>query len=264
MPDTQDRLWLRAFHAVAAAWRARFTPLVVGVTGSIAAYKAVELVRTFVTAGAVVRVVMTDAAQRFVTPLTFQSVTGRPARLDLWGDEAHVIHVGLAESADLMLIAPATAQTLAKLAHGLADTVDVFFDNVGGETLDTVLSLVNLRARIVVCGFISQYNATEPYGVKMFRSILVNRLKVQGMIVFDWLERYPEANQALLELVLSGKLKTRESVVDGIENAPKGLVGLLMAVIVLASMSSTASELNALGTTSTPARFFPSSRTSGM
>jgi hypothetical protein len=105
--------------------------------------------------------------------------------------------------------------------------VDADFENVGGEVLDTVLRLMNLRGRIALCGLISDYNAKEPYGVKMFRSILVNRLKVQGMIVFDWLQRYPEANQALLELVLGGKLKYRESVVDGIENAPKGLIGLL-------------------------------------
>jgi NADPH-dependent curcumin reductase CurA len=105
--------------------------------------------------------------------------------------------------------------------------VDAYFENVGGEILDTVLRLMNLRGRITICGLISDYNAKEPYGVKMFRSILVNRLKVQGMIVFDWLQRYPEANQALLDLVVGGKLKYRESVVEGLENAPKGLIGLL-------------------------------------
>jgi NADPH-dependent curcumin reductase CurA len=105
--------------------------------------------------------------------------------------------------------------------------VDANFENVGGEILDTVLRLMNVRGRIAVCGLISDYNAKEPYGVKTFRSILVNRLKVQGMIVFDWLQRYPEANRALLDLVLGGKLKYRESVVQGIENAPKGLIGLL-------------------------------------
>lgn len=105
--------------------------------------------------------------------------------------------------------------------------VDVYFDNVGGETLDTLLRLMNFRGRIVVCGLISDYNATEPYGVKMFRSILFNRLKVQGMIVFDWFERYGEANAALLALVLAGKLKYRESVLEGIESAPRGLIGLL-------------------------------------
>jgi len=105
--------------------------------------------------------------------------------------------------------------------------VDACFENVGGEILDTVLRLMNVKSRIAICGLISDYNATEAYGVKMFRSILVNRIKVQGMIVFDWLERYPEGNQALLELVVAGKLKTRESVLEGIENAPKGLIGLL-------------------------------------
>jgi NADPH-dependent curcumin reductase len=105
--------------------------------------------------------------------------------------------------------------------------VDVYFENVGGPILDTLLRLMNLRSRIIVCGLISDYNSTESYGVKMFRSILVNRIKVQGMIVFDWQERYPEANQALLELVTAGKLKYRESILEGLERAPKGLIGLL-------------------------------------
>jgi NADPH-dependent curcumin reductase len=105
--------------------------------------------------------------------------------------------------------------------------VDGYFENVGGETLDTLFRLMNVRSRITVCGLISEYNATEPYGVKMFRSILVNRIKVQGMIVFDWFDRYAEANKALLELVSAGKLKYRESVLEGIEKAPAGLIGLL-------------------------------------
>jgi len=105
--------------------------------------------------------------------------------------------------------------------------VDALFENVGGEIFDTTLRLMNLRGRITICGLISDYNAKEPYGLKNFRAILVNRLTVRGMIVFDWLERYPEANRDLIELVLAGKLKTRESVVEGLENAPKGLIGLL-------------------------------------
>lgn len=105
--------------------------------------------------------------------------------------------------------------------------VDAYFENVGGVILDTMLRLMNVKSRIAVCGLISDYNAAEPYGVKMFRSILVNRIKVQGMIVFDWVDRYPEASQALLALVNDGRFKYRESVVKGIENAPKGLIGLL-------------------------------------
>ena len=105
--------------------------------------------------------------------------------------------------------------------------IDCYFENVGGTILDTVLRLMNVKSRIAVCGLISDYNATESYGVKMFRSILVNRITVRGLIVFDWLERYPEGNQALLQLAAAGKLKTRESVLQGIEQAPKGLIGLL-------------------------------------
>jgi NADPH-dependent curcumin reductase len=78
-----------------------------------------------------------------------------------------------------------------------------------------------------VCGMIADYNATEPYRVKNLRAVLVNRLKIQGMIVFDWKERYGEALKALGGYYAAGKLKTRESVVEGLTNAPQGLVSLL-------------------------------------
>jgi NADPH-dependent curcumin reductase CurA len=105
--------------------------------------------------------------------------------------------------------------------------VDVAFENVGGEILDTLLRQMNLYSRIVVCGLIAEYNATEPYGYKNLRAILVNRIRVQGMIVFDWKERYGEALKALAGHLAEGKLKYRESVVQGLENAPKGLISLL-------------------------------------
>ena len=104
---------------------------------------------------------------------------------------------------------------------------DVYFDNVGGETLDTMLRLMNPFSRIVVCGRISDTNAAEPYGVKSLGAVLVNRIKVQGMIVFDWKDRYPEGLQALAGYLAAGKLKYRESVIDGIDKAPRGLIGLL-------------------------------------
>ena len=113
------------------------------------------------------------------------------------------------------------------LKEACAKGVDVYFDNVGGATLDTLLRLMNPFSRIVVCGRISDFDKAQPYGLTAFGSVLVNRIKVQGMIVFDWLERYPEANRALLDLVIAGKLKYRESVVQGIENAPKGFIALL-------------------------------------
>jgi phosphopantothenoylcysteine decarboxylase/phosphopantothenate--cysteine ligase len=99
--------------------------ITLGVTGSIAAYKAADLASKLTQAGAQVDVIITGAAEKFVTPLTFQSVTGRRAYTDkdLWGNEAHVLHVGLGHAADLLVIAPCTANTLAKLAHGQADNL---------------------------------------------------------------------------------------------------------------------------------------------
>jgi len=105
--------------------------------------------------------------------------------------------------------------------------VDVNFENVGGEVLDTTLRLMNLFSRVVVCGLISEYNATQPYGYKNIRSVLVNRIRVQGMIVFDWQKRYGEGIQELGGYLAQGKLKYRESVVEGLENAPRGLIELL-------------------------------------
>jgi phosphopantothenoylcysteine decarboxylase / phosphopantothenate---cysteine ligase len=99
--------------------------ILLGVTGSIAAYKAADLASKLTQQGAQVDVLLSKAAQEFVAPLTFQSVTGRRAftDADLWGGEAHVLHVGLGHKADLMVIAPCTANTLAKLAHGMADSL---------------------------------------------------------------------------------------------------------------------------------------------
>lgn len=111
--------------------------ILLGVTGSIAAFKAADLASKLAQAGALVDVVLTPSAEKFVTPLTFQSVTGRRAHTetDLWGSEAHVLHVGLAHPSagsgtpsagsglDLLVIAPCTANTLAKLAHGEADNL---------------------------------------------------------------------------------------------------------------------------------------------
>jgi phosphopantothenoylcysteine decarboxylase/phosphopantothenate--cysteine ligase len=99
--------------------------ILLGVTGSIAAYKTADLASKLTQAGAKVDVILTPTAEKFISPLTFQSVTGRKAftDADLWGGEAHVLHVGLGQSADLLVIAPCTANTLGKLAHGIADNL---------------------------------------------------------------------------------------------------------------------------------------------
>ncbi|HUF39295.1 MAG TPA: bifunctional phosphopantothenoylcysteine decarboxylase/phosphopantothenate--cysteine ligase CoaBC [Anaerolineales bacterium] len=99
--------------------------ILLAVTGSIAAFKAVDLASKLAQSGAQVDVVLTEAAQEFVSPLSFRSVTGGEAYTDedLWGDAGHILHIGLVEAADLMVIAPATANTLARLAHGMADNL---------------------------------------------------------------------------------------------------------------------------------------------
>ena len=97
--------------------------VVIGVTGSIAAYKACELVRLFVKADADVHVVMTDHAKEFVTPLTFRTLSRNPVQNQMFAEPLSwkPEHIGLAESADLLVIAPATANILAKMAQGIAD-----------------------------------------------------------------------------------------------------------------------------------------------
>jgi phosphopantothenoylcysteine decarboxylase/phosphopantothenate--cysteine ligase len=97
--------------------------IVLGVTGGIAAYKAAELLRLFVKGGAEVHVLMTASAQQFVTPLTFQTLSGKPVHTGLFNliEEQEIGHISLADRADLMVIAPATANTIGKIAHGIAD-----------------------------------------------------------------------------------------------------------------------------------------------
>jgi NADPH-dependent curcumin reductase CurA len=105
--------------------------------------------------------------------------------------------------------------------------VDIYFDNVGGPILDSMLGRMRVFSRIVVCGLISEYDTKEPYGYKRLRSVLVNRIKMQGMIVFDWKDRYGEGIKGIAGHLAAGRLKYKESIIDGLENAPRGLMGLL-------------------------------------
>jgi NADPH-dependent curcumin reductase len=105
--------------------------------------------------------------------------------------------------------------------------IDVDFENVGGAVLDTALRLMNRHSRIVLCGLVAEYSAKEPYGYQRLRSVLVNRIRMQGMIVFDWKDRYGEALAGLTAYVAEGRLAYRESIVEGLDNAPRALIGLL-------------------------------------
>jgi NADPH-dependent curcumin reductase CurA len=106
--------------------------------------------------------------------------------------------------------------------------IDVYFENVGGEILDTVLLQMNLFGRIPVCGLISAYNATEiPSGPKNLRAVLTQRLRMQGLIVFDWAARVPEALAQLGTWHKEGKLKLREDVREGGIDAYPDVLNLL-------------------------------------
>ena len=105
--------------------------------------------------------------------------------------------------------------------------VDVDFENVGGEVLDTALRVMNRHSRVVICGLVAEYSAKDPYGYRGLRSVLVNRIRMQGMIIFDWKDRYGDALPTLTSYVAEGKLKYRESIVDGLDNAPRALIALL-------------------------------------
>ncbi|HLB01977.1 MAG TPA: flavoprotein, partial [Nitrospiria bacterium] len=97
--------------------------ILLGVTGSIAAYKAALILRRLMSARAEVTVVMTEAAQRFVGPLTFESLSRRPVYHNLFDPREEIIHLSLARETDLILVAPATADFLARIAYGFADTL---------------------------------------------------------------------------------------------------------------------------------------------
>ena len=105
--------------------------------------------------------------------------------------------------------------------------IDVYFDNVGGPVLDAVLGHMNAFSRIALCGLISGYDNPGALAVKNFRSFLVNRIQLRGFICSDHLDLWKPALQELAALVHDGKLKYRESIADGLENAPKAFIGLL-------------------------------------
>ena len=108
------------------------------------------------------------------------------------------------------------------------DGIDVYFDNVGGETLEAAIGAMRLRGRIVACGSISRYNATEALpGPRNLFMVVTKRLRMQGYIVSDHYDRFPAFLAEVAPLVASGGLRYRETVVDGIERAPEAFIGLL-------------------------------------
>nr|WP_319552864.1 NADP-dependent oxidoreductase [uncultured Vibrio sp.] len=120
-----------------------------------------------------------------------------------------------------------------QLENACDNGIDVYFENVGGKVFDAVMPLLNVNARIPVCGLISQYNATElPQGTDHLPLLMVNiltkRIKVQGFIIFDdYGHRYDEFAQDMNQWLAEGKIQYREQLVQGLENAPDAFIGLL-------------------------------------
>ena len=116
----------------------------------------------------------------------------------------------------------------AALAVACPRGVDIYFDNVGGRITETVTRHVTVFARIAVCGLISQYNLTEPeLAPRNERFVLVNRVRIQGFLVSDFGERYPDGLRQLAAWLREGRLRYREDVVEGLSRAPEAFLGLL-------------------------------------
>ncbi|MBW3503940.1 MULTISPECIES: NADP-dependent oxidoreductase [unclassified Pseudomonas] len=105
--------------------------------------------------------------------------------------------------------------------------VDVFFDNVGGDILDAVLSRLNFKARVIICGAISQYNNKEAVkGPSNYLSLLVNRARMEGFVVMDYADRYVAAGQEMAGWLAKGQLTSKEHIVEGLESFPESLMKL--------------------------------------
>ncbi len=113
------------------------------------------------------------------------------------------------------------------LKRALPTGADCYFENVGGVVMDTVLRHLNPFSRIALCGLIADYNLTEAYGLRMIRSLLVNRVRLQGFIVTDRPDLYARALSRLGQLVQEGRLTYRETIAEGLEQAPKAFIGML-------------------------------------
>jgi NADPH-dependent curcumin reductase CurA len=142
-------------------------------------------------------------------------VAGGPAKCAMVVDE-----LGLDDCVDYK-----SGESLSQaLRRSCPKGIDVYFDNVGGEVLDTALRRMARGGRIVVCGAISTYNATEaPVGPANYMALLVNRARMEGFVVFDYVARFPEAIRELAGYVREGRIVVKEHVVEGLENAVEAL-----------------------------------------
>jgi NADPH-dependent curcumin reductase CurA len=113
------------------------------------------------------------------------------------------------------------------LAAVTPDGIDVYFENVGGDVFDAVLPRLNPFARVPLCGLVSQSNEVAPRGIPAMRPFLVNRIKLQGFICSDRMERWPEALAQIERWVIEGRIKFHETIAEGLANAPRAFIGML-------------------------------------
>jgi hypothetical protein len=116
----------------------------------------------------------------------------------------------------------------AKLKTLCPQGIDVYFDNVGGAITDAVIPLLNVRARLVICGQISQYNLERPeMGPRWLWALIVKQARAEGFLVFQFADRFEEGIRQMAQWLKEGKLKYRESIIEGLENAPRAFIGML-------------------------------------
>ncbi len=128
---------------------------------------------------------------------------------------------------DAALNYKASTSLRAQMRRACPEGVDVYFDNVGGPITDTVLRSLNTGGRIVVCGQIDQYNNTEQaVGPRMLWQLIMKQARAEGFLVHQFAERHEEGRRQLAEWLGQGRLKYRETIVDGIENTPRAFIGL--------------------------------------
>jgi NADPH-dependent curcumin reductase CurA len=113
------------------------------------------------------------------------------------------------------------------LRQALPSGVNVYFENVGGRVLDAVLPMLNAFARIPFCGYVSEYDRGDAHAITHLRQLLVSRARLQGFIISEHMEAWPQALAELAGWLAAGKLRYRETVTEGLENAPRAFIGML-------------------------------------
>jgi len=129
---------------------------------------------------------------------------------------------------DAVINSETTTDLAADIKANTPKGIDVYFDNVGGEISDTIIPLLNDFARVALCGSISEYNleGPRPKGIRIYPTLLSKRIRMQGFIVSDSSKKYGESRKQLIEWKNQGKMKSKEDIVEGLENAPKTLIEL--------------------------------------